>query len=510
MTALTSWALLALLTSEPEEAPWPVERAWEWHESQPWLVGCNFLPSSAVNDVEMWRAGTFDPETIDRELGWAAGLGFNTVRVFLNFVVWQEDPAGLRQRFARFLEIAARHGIRTMPILLDDCNFAGRVAQAADQPGPVPGVHNSQWVSSPPHAMVTDPSQWPPLETYVRDVVGAFGHDERIVVWDLYNEPGNGMEGSSLPLVEAAFRWARNERPTQPLTTGAWTDFEGDLSRRAMELSDVVSFHGYDAVPGLEAKLDTCAAYGRPVLCTEWMARGMGSTFERVLPLLREREVGCWCWGLVAGRTQTYYPWGSPEGAPEPALWHHDILRADGSAWREREATLIRVATGLLPASALPVRETLVETAEAAPVGWRYALTEPPGEWTATDYDDSGWREGPAPFGREEPTVGRHPNTVWDSNDLWLRREIELPAAHYTDLALLLHYDEDAEVWINGELVLRAPGYNASYEPFDLAPEVVAALRPGRNVLAVRCRQTVGGQYFDMGIVGVRATEETP
>lgn len=374
LTALLGWALPALFLlpaisgAEPTAGRWTPERAWTWHRSQPWLVGCNFLPSTAVNDVEMWRTETFDAPTVDRELGWARDLGFNTVRVFLNFVVWREDAPGLRRRFAEFLKIADRHGLSVMPILFDDCNFAGRVATAGPQPAPVPGVHNSQWVSSPPLAMVTDRAAWPALEAYTKDLVGAFAQDRRIVVWDLYNEPGNGMGDKSRPLAEAAFAWAREMKPAQPLTIGAWTDFDSPFSRRLMELSDVVSFHAYDALAGTEAKVKVCREYGRPILCTEWMARGQGSRFETHLPFFQTNRIGCYNWGLVAGRTQTYFPWGSPPGAPEPSLWHHDIFRADGTPFRPREVEFIRVTTGKLAASALPKRTMLVPTAEKAPV----------------------------------------------------------------------------------------------------------------------------------------------
>jgi hypothetical protein len=484
---------------------WPATKAWAWYSQRPWLVGCNFLPSTAVNDVEMWQKETFDAKTIDRELGWAQELGFSTVRVFLNFVVWREDAAGLKKRFAEFLKIADRHGISVMPILFDDCNFAGRVATAGKQPDPVSGVHNSQWVSSPPLAMVTDRSAWLPLEQYVKDMVGAFAQDRRIVVWDLYNEPGNGMGEKSQALMEAAFAWARQMKPIQPLTTGAWTDFHSPLSRRMMELSDIVSFHGYDPVPEIEAKLKICAAHGRPVLCTEWLVRRNGNTFERLLPLFRDHKIGCWNWGLVAGRTQTYFPWGSPTNAPEPNHWQHDILRADGTPFNAREAQFIKVIMGKLPASALPQRTALVPTAEKSPVPWRYTLEKPAGDWFKPDFNDAAWKRGAAPFGTEEPPFGRKPNTVWTSADLWLRREFELPPGKFTDLALLLHYDEDATVYINGVLAVKAGGHNAAYESFDITSEAQAALKPGKNVMAVHCHQTIGGQYLDLGIEGVPA-----
>jgi hypothetical protein len=336
---------LAAAAEPADVAPgqWTSAQAWSWYRAQPWLVGCNFLPSTAVNDVEMWQASTFDAATLDRELGWARGVGFNSVRVFLNFVVWQADAKGLKQRLERFLAIAARHKISVMPVLLDDCNFAGREAKVGVQPEPIPGVHNSGWVSSPPPHMVTDRAAWPAVERYVIDLVSSFATDRRIAIWDVYNEPGNsGLGTNSRPLMEAAFAWARSAKPAQPLTVGAWTSFDGSFSRRMMELSDVVSFHGYDPQPGLEAKLEVCSRFERPVVCTEWLRRQVGNTFAMGLPLFCRKRVGCYCWGLVAGRTQTYFPWGSPKGAAEPQMWQHDLLRRDGSPFDPPEVDLIR------------------------------------------------------------------------------------------------------------------------------------------------------------------------
>jgi hypothetical protein len=321
---------------------WSEDKAWEWYGRRPWLAGCNYLPSTVVNDIEMWQKGTFDPATIDRELGWAEKLGFNTVRVFLNYVVWKADPSGLKDRFTQFLKLVDRHHLSVMPILFDDCNFAGRIAAPGPQPAPVPGVHNSQWVSSPPLAMVTNTGVWTDLECYAKDMVNTFGRDRRIVVWDLYNEPGNSsMDEKSLPLMEAAFRWARDVKPRQPLTSGAWADLSSPMSRRIMSLSDVVSFHGYDTLPELQKKLEICRSLGRPVLCTEWLHRQSGNTIESIFPVFAEQNIGCWNWGLVYGRTQTYMPWGSKPGDPAPALWQHDLLHPDGTPFRQPELDLI-------------------------------------------------------------------------------------------------------------------------------------------------------------------------
>lgn len=471
--------------------PWPAAKAMQWYAQQPWLVGCNFLPSTAVNDIEMWQRDTFDAATIDRELGWAQDLGFNSVRVFINYVVWESDSAGLKQTFAQFLSLAAKHRIRVMPILFDDC-FKPE-PKAGRQDDPIPGEHNSQWVCSPGQSKVSDPSTWGGLEKYVRDMVGTFGQDERIVCWDLYNEPTR-----SLALVEATFRWARATKPVQPLTTCVYG--EPKMQQRIQELSDVISFHNYAPLPSLQTDIAKYQALGRPVLCTEWMARTTGSRIESHLPYFKAQRVGCWNWGLVAGRTQTYFPWGSPKGAPEPKVWHHDLFRPDGTSYRKREILFIKTVTGRLPADALPPRKPLVTSAEGAPVAWRYTFEKPASDWFRREFADAAWLSGMAPFGREEPPINRKPRTVWTGADIWMRRECEWPAGKYTDVALRLHHDEDTEVYINGVLAVKAGGYNAGYEEYELGPEAQAALKPGRNLIAVHCHQTVGGQYLDLGI----------
>jgi hypothetical protein len=492
----TAWAAEP---ADPAPAPWLAEKAMAWYEKQPWLVGCNFLPSTAVNDVEMWQQETFDPATTDRELGWAQDLGFNSVRVFLNYVVWKADAAGFKKRFGEFLAIADRHGISAMPIFFDDCAFAGKEPKVGPQADPVPGVHNSGWVPSPGRSRVLDRNAWPDLEAYVKDVVGAFGRDRRVVFWDLYNEPGNeGMGDKSLPLVEAAFAWARAAKPEQPLTIGVWGGPAG-LSHRQLELSDILTFHSYGDRGAVARQVADLKQRGRPVICTEWMRRPV-SLFGAILPLFKAERVGCYGWGLVNGRTQTHFPWGSPKNAPEPAVWFHDILRKDGTPFNPGEIRVIKEATGKLPPRKTVV---VIPTAQKEAVAWRYATEAPADGWFKPGFDDAAWKTGSAPFGTEEANIDRRPRTAWKTVDLWLRREFEMPAGAFEEMALLMHHDEDTEVYIDGALAAKVPGYNAAYEPYDLPPAARAALTPGRHLLAVHVRQTVGGQYIDLGIEGV-------
>jgi len=488
------WAVLASdFDRTGEFGRWTPNRAWSWYNSRPWLIGCNFLPSTAVNDVEMWQKETFDAKTIDRELGWAEALGFNTVRVFVNYAVWEADPKGLKRTFGRFLKIADKHDLSVLVILFDDCfKPEPRVGR---QDEPEPGVHNSQWVQSPGEKRRNDLTVWPQLEHYVKDMVGSFGADKRVLAWELYNEPSQ-----SLPLVEAAFQWARAAKPSQPITTTLFGNAE--MQKRILELSDVICFHEYGSLPAVKAQITNLSTNGRPVLCTEWMARTLGSRFETHLPYFKTEKIACWNWGFVAGRTQTYFPWGAPKGGPEPKSWFHDILRRNGTPYSQREFQFIRVTTGKLPASALPQRQMILSTAEQSPVTWRYTLEKPADDWREPSFDDTKWKQGAAPFGTAEPEFARKPNTLWTNAEIWMRREFNMPVGRVPEFTVSLYHDEDTEVYLNGVLACQASGYNASYAPFDVAPEAQAALNAGRNTIAIHCRQTTGGQYIDLGLDG--------
>jgi len=494
-----------VLIAAASEAPgvWDAERAWQWYRAQPWLVGFNYVPSSACNTTEFWQRGSFDPDTIDRELEWASDVGFSTCRVFVQYLVWQDDPEGLKRRFDRFLSLAARHGISVMPVLFDDCSF-GDPPQTepvlGKQRDVVPGLLMPCWTPSPGLSAVVDPRRWAGLEGYVRDMVGSFGQDERLLMWDLYNEPGNsGLGNRSLPLVEAVFHWARQEMPWQPLTVGAWGAPE-EITQRQLELSDVVSFHCYGPRLAVQGALERYKALGRPVICTEWMARLLGSRWDLDLPLFRAEQVGCYNWGLVNGRTQTHYPWSSKRGAPEPDVWFHDLFHRDGEPYDAAELWSIGLLTGRLQ-GAVQLPRVVVPAAEAGPVEWRSALQTPDDGWSGPGFDDSAWAISAAPFGSTEPEYGRRPNTAWDSPELWLRREFRLPERPSEGLALYVHHDDDAEVYLNGVLAARLPGYNAAYHTYSIRPEARRALRRGTNLMAVHCTQVAGGQYFDAGLV---------
>lgn len=352
---------------EMQTERWSKERAQAWAQAQPWWVGCNFIPSTACNQLEMWQAETFDPTTIERELGWAADIGMNCVRVYLHDLAWQADPTGFKSRIELFLQRADQAGIRTTFVLFDDCWFP---PASGPQPDPVPGVHNSRWAQGPGHDVVRDREQWPRLKEYVEDIVGSFSEDERIAMWDLYNEPGNAilplaslpnyqaiprslvqlgrhviLPSPSLTLLQKTFVWARSANPAQPLTAGIWAPMPR-LNRFQLASSDVLTFHHYLGAASLDKQINSLKRrFERPVICTEWMARPMGSRVESHLPIFKDTQVGCFCWGLVAGRTQTIHAWRDQPGTPAPELWHHDLLHPDGSAFSQAEVDMFRRLT---------------------------------------------------------------------------------------------------------------------------------------------------------------------
>ena len=362
---------ISLTSPASARARWTEQRANAWYAQQPWLVGANYIPSNAINELAMFQAATFDPAINDRELGLAESIGMNTARVFLQDQLWQQDPAGFKQRLNTFLEIAAKHHIRPLLVLFDSCWETN--PHLGPQHPPIPGVHNSGWVQSPGKQRLLDASVEPQLKDYVTGIVGAFKDDPRILGWDIWNEPDNqgGDTAEDAPakvarvnqLLPQAFAWARSANPTQPLTSGVWQGNWSDPARQSPTVklqlaeSDIISFHNYGWPEEFEARIHELEPNHRPILCTEYMARGAGSTFDGSLPIAKKHNVAAINWGLVAGLTQTYLPWDSwqrPYVTTQPTVWFHEVFRHDGTPYREHEVALIRQLTGRGTPSSAP------------------------------------------------------------------------------------------------------------------------------------------------------------
>ena len=345
---------------------WSEQKAKDWYARQPWLIGSNYNPASAINQLEMWQADSFDPKRIDLELGWAETLGMNTMRVYLHDLLWQQDAEGFKRRLDQFLTIAAKHKIRPIFVLFD--SVWDPDPQLGKQRAPRPGVHNSGWMQSPGRKALQNAAEYPRLQAYVKGVVGAFARDQRVLAWDIWNEPDNENPGSYnelepknkvelvLALLPQAFAWARETQPEQPLTSAVW---KGDWStpekmtpmdRLQIDLSDVITFHNYDSPTELEKRVNWLTRYNRPIICSEYMARGNGSYFFGSLLIGKAHNVGMINWGLVQGKTQTHLPWDSwqhPYVDREPTVWFHEVFRNDGQPYLPEEVEFIRRMTGV-------------------------------------------------------------------------------------------------------------------------------------------------------------------
>ncbi|RZK41900.1 MAG: DUF1080 domain-containing protein [Pedobacter sp.] len=344
MLRATSYAQVKVIS--PEKV-WSTEKANAWYKKLPWLVGANYNPATAINQLEMWQAETFDEKTIEKEFVLAKGIGMNTMRVFLHSLAYKADPKGFKSRIDRFLTIASKHQIRPFFVFFDDC--WNKLPKIGKQPERKLGIHNSGWMQDPGDPAHKEAKNFPELEVYVKDIIKTFSKDQRILLWDLYNEPGNsGKVETSLPLLEKIFTWAREVNPDQPITVGVW-NWGGkflELNQFQIANSDIVSYHCYDGPEQHLRTIELLKFYGRPLLCTEYMARTRNSTFINTLPMLKKENVMAINWGFVDGKSNTKYQWDTPipDGA-EPKLWFHEIFRADGTPYLKEETDLIRKLT---------------------------------------------------------------------------------------------------------------------------------------------------------------------
>lgn len=337
---------------------WSAEKANQWYAKQPFFAGCNYINRDSINQIEMWSAETFNPQQIDEEFGWAHDLGFNIMRVFLHDLVWEQDPEGFYSRVDKFLEIAKKHDIKILFVFFDSC--WNPIAKLGKQPEPRKFVHNSGWLQSPARIRLFDKTQWGILEKYVKDTIRRYANDDRVIAWDLFNEPAQlqgrkfGDESDKIEpvkeLLKKSFEWAREVNPSQPLTVGVYVDMPrftkgwlADAQQFMLESSDIISFHCYNSKKAQEC-VKNLERYGRPIFCTEYMARPY-STFNPDLGLYKKYKVAAINWGFVAGKSNTIYPWNSWEkNYTKETLppWFHDVLNPDGTPYRAEEAEYIK------------------------------------------------------------------------------------------------------------------------------------------------------------------------
>lgn len=347
---------------------WSEEKAWEWYRERPWIVGCNYVPSCCINSIEIWQEYEFDDvlESVKKELTIASQIGINSIRMIIPFFVWQHQGEGLKTRIDRFLSVCDVYGISLMPVFFDDCcvpKSQYKEPHLGKQPKPAIGHHGG--VVNTPFGdskevgwhIGDDERNWPYLQQFVQDIVSTFCQDSRIILWDIWNEPGNSNRGNkSLPLMERAFEWAREIDPLQPLSAGPWSfpdgylKLEGDISpieKRALILSDVTTFHFYGDYDKIKEVIHQLRETERPLLITEWLNRPFGNCVETHLPLFKKEGIGCYHWGLVNGKTQTNEPWDILRTIPnlDLSMWQHDLFCLDGTPYSDKEIEIFKKLT---------------------------------------------------------------------------------------------------------------------------------------------------------------------
>lgn len=350
---LAGIVLSACASEKTQKGQWSVEQANQWYSQQEWPVGCNYVPSYAINQYEFWQQETFNPEVLDRELGLAEDLGFNTLRIYLHEGLWYADKDGFKSRINKFFDLAESHGIKLIVTFFTNGGNHEKEFALGPQPEAIPGMHNSNWIPSPGRKVIDDPAQWPRLKEYVQDILRTYKNDDRILYWCLCNEPENMKAGCDVKdFMPAVYQWAWEIRPSQPLSSPVWqrpgrngTQTKLDLVAWTCMNSDIITFHCYSPAKQVEIAVQMFQRFGRPIVCQEYLARNYGNTFETVMPILKENKVGAINWGLINNKCNFHLPWGHKYGDPEPEVWFHDILRNDGTPYSEAECDFIRSMT---------------------------------------------------------------------------------------------------------------------------------------------------------------------
>jgi len=350
---------------------WTKDEINEWYDARPWMRGCNYMSADCANRIDQWQELGFEErmQTTEAELALMQKTGFNTVRLIIEYVVWKEEHDGFLERFDRYLDLCAKYGISCMITLANDC----MPPKNEDWKMPAVGKQSFDWgyhgarkssqhavsVGTNPHFYLDDEESRRDYFEMVREIVTLHREDERICIWDVYNEPGNRRrEHLTLPNIKALFEIVRSCDPIQPLTTGVWHTNVADPSVPLSELdqfvldnSDIISFHFYKGYEDHIRLIKRLKAEGRPLINTEWLGRCLHPdvVFE-MFPLFYLEKIGCYNWGFVAGLYQTYEPWegtwqrweAGEETNVDFTKWFHDLYRPNHRPYDPREIELIK------------------------------------------------------------------------------------------------------------------------------------------------------------------------
>ncbi len=345
---------------------WSKERANAWYQSKPWLRGCNYMSADCANRIDQWQAYGFNErlETTDRELALAAETGFNTIRIIPEFIVWYKEHDSFMERFERYIETAHKHGISCMVVFGNDCmppkEEALKRLNLGEQKFDI-GYHGGRKVSQhgtfegAGYHLLDEPEYALLHYEWVKEIVTKYKDDERIIMWDVFNEPGNSKrQNKSLPHMLKFIEIIRKIDPIQPITMGIWSSRDisnlTEIERIALENSDVISFHCYASYADTVGLIHQLKKLGRPLVCTEWLARCYDNNVEEIFPLFFLEKVAAYNWGFVAGKYQTFEPWNctwteyenNPDMKFDFTKWLHDLYRPSHFPYNPKEIELMK------------------------------------------------------------------------------------------------------------------------------------------------------------------------
>ena len=348
---------------------WSKEKIWEWYNSRPWLRGCNYMSADCANRIDQWQELGFEDrfKTTEEELKLMQNTGFNTVRLIIEYVVWKEEHDGFMERFDRYLSLCAKYGISCMIVLANDCMppkterwkmpYVGKQEYDWGYHGGKMHSQHGSHNGPAPHFYLDDEESREDYFKMVEEIVTKYKDDERICIWDLYNEPGNSQrQDITLPNLKRMFDTVRGIDPSQPLTVGVFK-IRGDesvplnsLEQYAIDNSDIISYHFYRDYNEHVKIIKRLKKEGRPILNTEWLGRCLGNDVFTLFPLFYLEKIGCYNWRFVAGKYQTYEPWESTwikyecgeDTDVDFTKWFHDLYRPNHRAYDPKEIKLIK------------------------------------------------------------------------------------------------------------------------------------------------------------------------
>ena len=346
---------------------WTEREAWEWQEKVGWLRGCNFIGSDCANRIDMWQSSgnAAHMQTAEREIALCRDMGFNTVRVIVEYDVWLQERESFLKVLESYISLFAKYNQKVMITLANEavlCRGDIYTPKPLGEQTYALGYHQGRLPLTPEQKALQPYHELERKETresfleMIREIVSIYRSDDRVICWNVFNEPGItiGVD-RSIPLIKTMFETVRERDPSQPLASDIW--YWGDPEQLrpndqlSADLSDVISWHSYKPMAEFAEDYSIMKKIGRPILLTEWLNRINYQEVREMYPLLFLEKINCWCWGFVAGKTQTYEPWTSlweqfdaKDGNVryDFTRWQHDLFRTNLRPYDPKEIDLIK------------------------------------------------------------------------------------------------------------------------------------------------------------------------